>query len=112
MKTDMEKGTMKKNIKLGAITAMVVVGLLSVGVLPSATVRASLICGDVNFDGTIDVGDVVFLIAYLYRGGPQPRPVLWTGDCNVDGVVNIGDILYMINYLYKQGPPMTNCCPW
>ena len=28
--------------------------------------------GDCNCDGKVDVGDVVYLINYLFRGGPPP----------------------------------------
>lgn len=60
--------------------------------------------GDANGDGIIDLGDLVYLIGYLYKGGPPPDP-LWTGDCNCDGIVNLGDVVYLISYLYKGGPP-------
>ena len=60
--------------------------------------------GDANADGVIDLGDIVYLINYLYREGPQPCP-MESGDANCDGVVNLGDIVFLINYLYKEGPP-------
>jgi len=62
------------------------------------------IAGDANGDGLIDVGDVVYLINYLYRAGEAPQP-LWTADNNCDGLVNLGDLVYLINYLFKAGPP-------
>ena len=69
---------------------------------------AIMICtrlrGDANGDGVIDLGDVLYVINYLYKGGPAPDP-LWTGDANCDGIVDLGDVLYLINYLYKGGPP-------
>jgi hypothetical protein len=81
---------------------------------PSLTDQASLsvtaeglvpfVRGDVNVDGVINVGDIVYLITFLYRGGPAPDP-LWTGDVNCDGVVNIGDVVYLVNYLFKNGDP-------
>jgi hypothetical protein len=61
-------------------------------------------CGDVTGDGVIALGDVVYLIAYLYRSGPAPNPLL-AGDMNGDGVVELSDVVYLINYLYKGGPP-------
>jgi hypothetical protein len=72
-------------------------------------------CGDVNNDGVLDVGDVVYLINYLYRGGAAPIPLPCVGDVNNDNVVDVGDIVLMINYLYRGGPaPDPNCCnpPW
>jgi outer membrane protein assembly factor BamB len=60
--------------------------------------------GDANGDGTVDVGDVVYLISYQYKSGPAPNPVE-VGDANCDGIVNIGDVVYLVSYLYKNGPP-------
>jgi hypothetical protein len=60
--------------------------------------------GDVNRDGVIDVGDIVYLINYLYRLGSAPLPD-WVGDTNCDGVTDIGDAVFLINYLFKSGPP-------
>lgn len=59
--------------------------------------------GDVTGEGVVDVGDVVFLLNYLYQNGAVPNPIN-TGDVNCDEVVNVGDIVYLINYLYKAGP--------
>jgi non-lysosomal glucosylceramidase len=60
--------------------------------------------GDANLDGMIDVGDIVFLLNYLFRSGPPPVP-LEVGECNCDGIVDIGDVVYLINYLFKEGDP-------
>ncbi len=60
--------------------------------------------GDPNHDGMIDIGDVVYLINYLFKGGPIPDP-LEAGDANSDGIVDLGDVVYLINYLFKGGPP-------
>jgi hypothetical protein len=60
--------------------------------------------GDVNLDGSVDVGDVAFLINYLYTSGPAPDP-LELGDVNCDNEVNIGDVIFLINFLFNNGPP-------
>jgi hypothetical protein len=60
--------------------------------------------GDANADGVIDIGDVVHIVNYLYRNGPDPDP-LQAGDCNCDGQTDVGDVVYLINYLFKGGPP-------
>ena len=59
--------------------------------------------GGINGDCQIDVGDIIFLIGYLYKNAPPPDP-LERGDANCDGVVDIGDVIYLINYLFKGGP--------
>jgi hypothetical protein len=65
--------------------------------------------GDVNGDGKIDPGDVVYLINYLFREGPSPQPPA-AGDANGDCEVNAGDVVYLISYLFKGGPaPQAGC---
>jgi hypothetical protein len=62
------------------------------------------VIGDANGNGVIDLGDVIYLINYLFIGGPEPEP-LEVGDTNCDGMVNIADVIYLINYLFVGGPP-------
>ena len=65
--------------------------------------------GDANTDWTINVGDVVYLVTYIYKAGPPPDP--WcVGDANDDGLVDVGDVVYLVNYLYHQGPPPLDGC--
>ncbi len=68
------------------------------------------VCGDVTADRIIDLGDVVYVLGYLYKGGPPPEPAC-LGDVNCDGIVDLGDVVYLITYLYKGGPlPCPECC--
>lgn len=60
-------------------------------------------CGDVNGDFIVNVGDVVYLISYLYKSGPAPYCPADRGDINRDGIINVGDVVYMITFLYKGG---------
>lgn len=60
--------------------------------------------GDANGDRIVNVGDVTFLVGYLYSGGSAPDP-LSSGDANADGIVNVGDVTFLVSYLYKGGPP-------
>ena len=67
--------------------------------------------GDINVpggDGVVDVGDVVYLINYLFKHGPTPDPFI-EGDTNCDGIIDIGDVVILINYLFKNGP-VPRCC--
>jgi hypothetical protein len=59
--------------------------------------------GDANGDDAIDISDAVFLIAYIFSGGPAPSP-LWRGDANCDGVIDISDAVYLIAYIFSGGP--------
>ena len=59
--------------------------------------------GDANRSGDISVADVIYLINYLFKGGPAPNPTN-IGDANcVDGIT-VSDPVYIINYLFKGGP--------
>ena len=62
------------------------------------------LCGDANRDQQMDIGDVVYLINYLFREGFEPLPIE-AGDCNRDQNVDVSDVVYLINYLYKGGTP-------
>jgi hypothetical protein len=62
------------------------------------------LCGDANIDGIVDIGDIVYLINYVFYGGPEPQPNLDCNDVNSDGIVDIGDIVYLINYVFYGGP--------
>jgi len=65
-------------------------------------------CGDANGDGDVNVGDGVYIINYVFKGGPAPVPVQ-AGDANCDLKTNVGDAVYIINYVFKGGP--APCCP-
>ena len=59
--------------------------------------------GDANSSGAINISDAVFMISYIFAGGPAPDP-LWTGDPNCDGAVNISDAVYLVAYIFSGGP--------
>jgi|GEM_PF-3158410 len=65
-----------------------------------------IVIGDPNADGYIEMGDILFLISYLFKNGPRSFPYS-LGEVNADGVIDLGDILYLISYLYKGGPQPT-----
>jgi hypothetical protein len=67
-------------------------------------VQTGLWRGDTNKDGRIDLSDLVYLINFLYRGGPAPDP-LTIGDCNCDQTIELGDLVILIDYLFKEGQP-------
>ncbi len=60
--------------------------------------------GNVDGEGVIELGDVVYLINYLWKEGPAPEPI-GLGDLNCDAVIDLGDVVSLINYLYKGGDP-------
>ncbi len=66
------------------------------------TIRPPYIPGDANGDVTVDISDVVYLIAYIFSGGAAPAPLL-AGDANCDSVVDISDVVYLISYIFSGG---------
>jgi len=60
------------------------------------------LCGDASGDSQIDVGDAVFLINYIFRGGQAPEP-FDAGLVNGDDLINIGDVVYLINFIFREG---------
>ena len=56
---------------------------------------ASVIRGDVNKDGKVNISDVTSLIDLLLSGGEM----IPEGDCNQDGAMNISDVTALIDYL-------------
>lgn len=65
-------------------------------------VDCDYICGDTNVDGAVNIGDVVHLINYIFKGGAAPDPIE-SGDVNRDAACNIGDAVYLIAYIFKGG---------
>ncbi len=59
--------------------------------------------GDVNLDNKINLGDIIYLVNYIFKGGPAPNPI-WLGDVNVDNITNLGDLIFLVNYIFKGGP--------
>ncbi len=65
--------------------------------------------GNANGDETVNIGDIVFLVNYIFRGGPPPGLVN-EGDANADCSLNIGDPVFLVNYVFKSGPAPTCGC--
>ncbi|MCP4567198.1 MAG: hypothetical protein GY841_06435 [FCB group bacterium] len=69
--------------------------------------------GDANNDGSVNVGDAVYMINYVFKSGPAPD-CLTEGDANGDCTLNVGDAVYLINYVFKGGDPpiCDDMCEW
>jgi len=82
---------------------------------PISSYKLSPLIGDVTGDGNVSVSDIVYLINYLFKGGPDivhetEEERLFRGDTNMDGKITVSDAIYLINYLFKGGcPPGLPC---
>jgi hypothetical protein len=66
-------------------------------------------CGDADVSGAVDIDDAVFLIAYIFSGGPAPDPIE-AADIDCSGGVDIDDVVYLIMYIFAGGPaPCADC---
>jgi hypothetical protein len=74
----------------------------SLTVLPSVP-------GDAGSDSLVDVSDVIHLLNYLYKSGPDPC-VMEAADPNADCVVDLGDVVYLLGSLFRGGPPPEPGC--
>lgn len=83
---------------------------LALTTTPSIVQAQFLMCGDANGDDIVNIADVVYLIDYVFSGGPPP-PELEAADVNCDFVVNIADIVYLIDYIFGGGPAPCASCP-
>jgi hypothetical protein len=59
-------------------------------------------CGDIDGNERTDIGDIAFLIRYLYHAGPQPANIN-RADVNRDGVLDLADAVEMVNYIFRGG---------
>ncbi len=65
--------------------------------------------GDINIDGSADIGDLIALSDHMFNGG-EPPPVFELADANGDGTLDISDMIYLVDYMFADGPPPVN--PW
>lgn len=63
-------------------------------------------CGDANGDQSVDISDVVYLIAFIFSSGTTPGVCVYPkglGDANGDGAVDISDVVYLIARIFSGG---------
>ena len=71
--------------------------------------------GNVDNDpgDVIDISDLVYLVDYMFTGGPAPT--CWP-EANIDGVgpdnssgIDISDLVYLVDYMFNDGPAPPPC---
>ena len=53
--------------------------------------------GDVNFDGELDVTDIVLMVGFVLNTTPPTEEQFLTADINQDGIVNILDVIMLVS---------------
>nr|MBN2276770.1 hypothetical protein [candidate division Zixibacteria bacterium] len=68
--------------------------------------------GDVNGNGSFNILDITYLVAYLYKSGTRP-PCFAEADFNCDCLLNIRDITAIIYTVYRDiWPSDCTCEDW
>jgi aminopeptidase YwaD len=65
--------------------------------------------GDVDGSGIVDFVDLVYLVDFLFKGGPAPLN-LNNADVDASCSVNIADAAYLVAYLFSDGPEPRQGC--
>jgi hypothetical protein len=64
--------------------------------------------GNVDNTGGINVGDLVYLVSYLFEDGTAP-PCEEDGNIDGDDGINVADLNYLVDYLFFDGPAPPPC---
>ncbi len=91
---------MKTKILFGLALSMFSLAILVSGAEPPQEYMAAspvkqatpFVCGDVDGDAIVNMGDIVYLVQYLFQEGAPPDPYE-AGDANGDTRVSIGDVI-------------------
>lgn len=67
-------------------------------------VAGPYLCGDADASGGFDIDDVVYIVGYIFSGGPPPLPMN-SGDVDCSGGVDIDDVVHLILHIFGMGPP-------
>ena len=65
--------------------------------------------GDVNFDGSLDITDVILLVNFVLGQTPTEEEGL-TADFNQDGIINILDVIQLVGEIL--GTTFTESVEW
>ncbi len=60
--------------------------------------------GDFNWDGVIDIRDLIMMVNYFFYGGVGPEPEIRVGDVDCDLLITITDVVRLVDYMFKNGP--------
>ncbi|MDH3891601.1 MAG: hypothetical protein OEV49_11005 [candidate division Zixibacteria bacterium] len=70
----------------------------------------SYTCGDMNHRSPIDIGDLVWLVDFMFSGGPTPI-TQEAGNVDCAPGVDISDLVYFVDWMFQGGPAPCASCP-
>jgi cysteine-rich repeat protein len=66
--------------------------------------------GDVNGSGEVTATDIIALVSYVFKSGPEPVPCATMGDANCNGVVSSTDLIVLVGHIFKSGIAPCDAC--
>jgi len=78
--------------------------------------NVSLVCqtcdynvGNADASIDVDIDDVIYLISFIFLGGPTPIPEYGAGNADCLGEIDIDDVIFLIAYIFLGGPAPCPC---
>ena len=71
-------------------------------------VKVCLARGDMDGAAGITIGDLVYLVDFMFNGGFPPYPID-LGDVDCSGSINIADLVYLVDWMFNGGPAPCGC---
>ncbi len=68
------------------------------------------LCGDADGSDAVSISDAVFIVNFIFGGGPAPVP-LEAADADCSGAVSISDAVHIVNFIFGGGPAPCAGCP-
>ena len=62
----------------------------------------SITIGDINFDGSVDILDVVVQVNAILNSVELSSSEFQAADINGDGILNVLDVINLINYILEK----------
>ena len=78
------------------------------GVWAEQIYEADTIDGDINFDFTVDVIDVVSLVGYILGNVSLDEDQIIVADINRDGSIDVVDVVALVNLILIPGQQSSN----
>lgn len=66
----------------------------------SVTVLLPIVYGDANCSGTTDISDLVYMVDYMFAGGP-PLSCMENVDCDNDNLITISDLVCLVEWMFS-----------
>ena len=77
--------------------------------IASRPTSCCLMRGDINHDSIgPDISDLVFLVDYMFTGGPAPE-CMDAADVDAGGGLDIADLVCLVDYMFTGGPAPVEC---